>query len=74
MLEPHPQDVMVAYLVGTRVNSPIDYDEKLTRMLRTIDVTISHNDHEVTNQQRRSGADFQYCNDIHESLLSVSAA
>jgi hypothetical protein len=28
----------------------------------------------VTNQQRRGGADFQYCNDIHESLLLINTA
>ena len=41
---------------------------------RTRTETVTYDDHEVTNQQRRGGADFQYYNDIHESLLNFNAA
>jgi hypothetical protein len=41
--------------------------------LRTRTEAVTYDDREVTNQQRRGGTDFQYCNDIHESLLNFNA-
>lgn len=39
-------------------------------LLRTLNEAVTYNDREVSNQQRRGGANFQYCNDIHTSLLN----
>ena len=76
--------VSAAYRVSA-ILAPADYDAWLRRaagetrdvleltscsnLLRTCTEAVTYDDHEVTNQQRRGGANFQYCNDIHENLL-----
>jgi hypothetical protein len=81
--------VSAAYRVSA-ILAPADYDAWLrgaagetrdvleltsrSSLLRTRTEAVTYDDREVSNQQRRSGAYFQYCNDIHESLLLVNAA
>ena len=76
--------VSAAYRVPA-ILAPADYDAWLrggagetrdvlelascSNLLRTRTEAVTYDDYEVTNQQRRGGADFQYCNDIHENLL-----
>ena len=45
-----------------------------SNLLRTRTEAVTYDDRQVTNQQRRGGADFQNCNDIHENLLVFNAA